>query len=113
MALLRLAKKDEPGLVLAGPCLLERSWGQVSDAVWVRCAAQALKIAREVKALPEVAADENLLNNLAVVFREGGCSSEATECFLGALERQPNSIDLTLCVFQVIRCCRHHCVAMG
>ncbi len=60
---------------------------------------EAIKIAREMKSLREVENDEHLLNNLAIVFREGGYPAEATECFVGAWEKQPQNEDLGLCVF--------------
>jgi predicted Zn-dependent protease len=60
---------------------------------------EAIKIAREMKSLKEVENDEHLLNNLAIVFREGGSPAEATECFVGAWEKQPQNEDLGLCVF--------------
>ena len=60
---------------------------------------EALKIGRELKSLKEVENDEHLLNNLAIVFREGGAPTEATECFVSAWEKQPQNEDLGLCVF--------------
>ena len=61
---------------------------------------EALKLSRELKTLADVENDVSLLNNLAIVFREAGVPSEATECFVSALNQQPNNEELALCVFQ-------------
>lgn len=61
---------------------------------------EALKLSRELKGVPDVAENVSLLNNLAIVFRESGAPSEATECFVSALNRQPDNEELAQCVFQ-------------
>ena len=82
-------KPDNPQLRILKALALVRS-GNKDEAV---------KIARELKSMKEVENDEHLLNNLAIVFREGGAPSEATECFVSAWEKQPQNEDLGLCVF--------------
>jgi len=60
---------------------------------------EALQLARLLKSDPTVVQDETLLNNLAIVFREGGAASEATACFESALANDPNNEELAHCVF--------------
>lgn len=60
---------------------------------------EALALSRELKSEKEVQRDETLLNNLAIVFREGGSAAEATECFEAALANDPGNEELALCLF--------------
>ena len=59
---------------------------------------EALALARSLKADKEVERDETLLNNLAIVFREAGAASEASECFASALRNEPQNEELALCL---------------
>ena len=60
---------------------------------------EALALSRELKGEKEVQRDETLLNNLAIVFREGGSAAEATACFEAALANDPGNEELALCLF--------------
>lgn len=60
---------------------------------------EALELARALKNDKEVERDETLLNNLAIVFREGGAAAEASECFASAVRKEPNNEELALCLF--------------
>ncbi|EKX49276.1 hypothetical protein GUITHDRAFT_104806 [Guillardia theta CCMP2712] len=95
-------RKNKQALKLLGPLLQKKAGNpqllilKALALVRVGKKEEALQLAHELKAQRQVEGDETLLNNLAIVFREAGAASEATECFK---KQEPNNEELALCLF--------------